>query len=93
MKLQKNEDGSLDQQYTLPASGQTFGKNVRFCDATHHCAVVVADANPDAPAYHIDTNLQFVDQQPFGGAPSTPETDGTTTTTAPPPPSAAGGQD
>jgi hypothetical protein len=85
VKLQENKDGTFDQQYTLPQSGQRFGKNSRFCDASHHCAVVVADANPSAPAYHVDQVIQFVDQSPFG---TTPDTEATTTTTAPPPPSA-----
>jgi len=83
--LQENRDGTFDQPYTLPASGETFGKNGRFCDATHRCALVVADANPEAPAYYLSQVLRFVDQAPLGG--STPE-DETTTTTAPPPPSA-----
>ena len=47
MKLQTWKDGTFDQQYTLPTSGQKFGTNQRFCDATHYCAVVVADANPE----------------------------------------------
>ena len=46
VKLQQWKDGTFDQQYTLPTSGQKFGTNQRFCDATHYCALVVADANP-----------------------------------------------
>jgi hypothetical protein len=85
--LQENKDGTFDQPYTLPQRGQRFGKNGRFCDASHHCALVLADANPDAPAYHIDTLIQFADQQPFGA--SAPRAEETTTTTAPPPPTAS----
>ena len=64
VKLQQWKDGTFDQQYTLPKSGQKFGKNKRFCDAKHNCALVVADANPDHPAYHVDTQIQFTDQKP-----------------------------
>jgi hypothetical protein len=64
-------NGEFDTQYTLPASGQKFGTNNRFCDKTHLCAVVVADANPSAPAYHVQTTIHFADQVP------------TTTTTKP----------
>jgi hypothetical protein len=71
---QWQSNGEFDTKYTLPASGQTFGKNKRDCDKTHHCALVVADANPDHPAYYISTNIQFVDQQPFGGSSSTTPT-------------------
>ena len=85
--LQENKDGTFDQPYTLPQSGQRFGANGRFCDASHHCALVLADANPDAPAYHNDTVIQFADQQPFGASASPAED--TTTTTAPPPPTAS----
>ena len=53
VKLQQWKDGTFDQQYTLPKSGQKFAKNKRFCDAKHYCALVVADANPDHPAYHV----------------------------------------
>jgi hypothetical protein len=67
-------DGEFDTQYTLPASKQQFGKNKRACDATHYCALVVADANPDKPAYNVPTAIFFTDQQ----APSEP-----TPTTAP----------
>jgi hypothetical protein len=63
VKLQQWKDGTFDQQYKLPKSGQKFGKNQRFCDAKHYCALVVADANPDKPAYHVDTNIYFTDQQ------------------------------
>jgi hypothetical protein len=64
-------NGEFETKYTLPKSGQKFGENKRFCDKTHHCALVVADANPDDPAYHVDTVIQFVDQQPFGATPTT----------------------
>jgi hypothetical protein len=84
-------NGEFQTQYTLPKSGQKFGKNNRFCDKKHHCALVVADANPDHPAYHIDKVIQFTDQQPFGSSGTTPTTKKkpkptttTTTTTAPP---------
>jgi hypothetical protein len=73
VKLQTWKDGTFDQKYKLPKSGQKFGKNQRFCDAKHYCALVVADANPDKPAYHVDTKIQFTDQKP------------TTTTTKPKP--------
>src|SRR3954471_960691 len=78
-------NGEFDTKYTLPASGRKFGKNSRFCDKTHHCAVVVADANPDAPAYHVEKVIQFVDQKPFGTttSPTTkpkPKPSGNTTT-------------
>ena len=63
VKLQQWKDGTFDQQYTLPKSGQKYGKNKRFCDAKHNCALVVADANPDHPAYHVDTQIQFTDQK------------------------------
>src|SRR5215831_1176196 len=46
-------NGEFDTKYTLPASGQQFGKNKRYCSKTHHCALVVADANPDHPAYYV----------------------------------------
>jgi hypothetical protein len=65
-----DESGEFETQYTLPDSGQKFGENDRFCDATHHCALVVADANPNAPAYHVDQVIQFDDQQPYGGSTS-----------------------
>jgi len=79
-------NGEFDTKYTLPASGQQFGKNKRFCDAKHHCAVVVADANPSHPAYYIATTIQFVDQQPFGTTPTTkPKPKPTTATTKPKP--------
>jgi hypothetical protein len=71
-------NGEFDTKYTLPKSGQKFGKNARFCDKTHHCALVVADANPNAPAYHVETKIQFVDQ-----APTTPTTKPKTATTKP----------
>jgi hypothetical protein len=71
VKLQQWKDGTFDQQYKLPKSRQKFAKNQRFCDAKHYCALVVADANPDKPAYHVDTNIYFTDQQ------------GSTTTTKP----------
>jgi hypothetical protein len=63
-------NGEFDTKYTLPTSGQKFGKNKRFCDKTHHCALVVADANPDKPAYYLATVIQFSDQQPFGAKPT-----------------------
>ncbi|HTL84713.1 MAG TPA: hypothetical protein VL856_05990 [Acidimicrobiia bacterium] len=84
-------NGEFQTQYTLPKSGQKFGKNSRYCDKKHHCALVVADANPDHPAYHVDKVIQFVDQQPFGSSGTTPTTKKapkpttTTTTTVPPP--------
>jgi hypothetical protein len=71
-------NGEFETKYTLPTSGQKFGENKRFCDKTHHCALVVADANPDAPAYHVDTVIQFVDQQPFGATPTTKPNTATT---------------
>jgi hypothetical protein len=87
-------NGEFDTKYTLPQSGQRFGKNARLCDHGHHCALVVADANPDHPAYYVDTVIQFFDQQPFGSSnnarattttrPRTTATHRTTTTTAPP---------
>jgi hypothetical protein len=80
VKLQQWKDGTFDQQYKLPKSGQKFGKNQRFCDAKHYCALVVADANPDKPAYHVDTNIYFTDQQG-----STPTTKPRTATTKPKP--------
>ncbi|MDQ1511415.1 MAG: hypothetical protein QOG50_3259, partial [Actinomycetota bacterium] len=46
VKLQQWKDGTFDQKYTLPKSGQKFAKNKRFCDAKHYCELVVADANP-----------------------------------------------
>src|SRR5258706_12185493 len=55
-------NGEFDTKYTLPQSGQRFGKNERFCDHGHHCALVVADANPDHPAYYVSTGIQFFDQ-------------------------------
>jgi hypothetical protein len=78
VKLQQWNGGSFDVQYTLPKSGQKFGKNQHFCDATHLCALVVADANPSAPAYYITTQLQFVDQKS-----TTPTTAKKPTTTKP----------
>ncbi len=71
-------DGEFDTQYTLPASGQKFGKNQRYCDHSHRCALVVADANPTKPAYDIVTPVQFFDQ-----ASTTTTTKPKTTTTTP----------
>jgi hypothetical protein len=59
---QWHSNGEFDTKYTLPASGQHFGKNKRFCNKSHHCALVVADANPDHPAYYIATPIEFKDQ-------------------------------
>jgi hypothetical protein len=96
VKLQPWKDGTFDQQYTLPASGKKFGTNQRFCDSTHYCAVVVADANPSAPAYFIATELQFTDQKsltpptttkaqpPTTKSPTTSPAAGTTPPTAAP---------
>ena len=90
VKLQKWKDGTFDQQYTLPKSGQKFAKNKRFCDAKHYCALVVADANPDHPAYHVDTKIQFTDQKSFSTttkpkpATTKPKPKPTTTTTTQP---------
>jgi hypothetical protein len=70
---QWQSNGEFATKYTLPASGKKFGKNQRFCDKTHHCAIVVADANPEAPAYHVEKVIQFVDQKPFGAS-TTPTT-------------------
>ena len=85
VKLQQNKDGRFDQQYTLPKSGQKFGKNKNFCDATHFCALVVADANPSNPAYFISTDLQFTDQKPAGSTPTTAKKPTKTPTTKPKP--------
>jgi hypothetical protein len=71
-------NGEFDAAYTLPRSGTKFGKNARFCDRTHRCALVVADANPSAPAYHVETTIRFTDQ-----VPATTPTEPTTTTTKP----------
>jgi hypothetical protein len=79
---QWQSNGEFDTKYTLPSSGQKFGKNKRFCDKTHHCALVVADANPDKPAYYISTVIQFSDQQPFGSK-TTPTTKKKAPTSAP----------
>ena len=73
-------NGEFDAKYTLPESGRKFGKNARFCDRSHHCALVVADANPSAPAYYIETKIQFVDQAPTT-APTKPKTATTKPTT------------
>jgi hypothetical protein len=72
-------NGEFETKYALPASGQKFGKNQRFCDKAHHCALVVADANPDKPAYYLSTVIQFVDQQPFGGGAQSSPNNSTTT--------------
>jgi hypothetical protein len=90
VKLQAWKDGTFDQKYTLPKSGQKFGKNQRFCDAKHNCALVVADANPDKPAYHVDTPIQFTDQKSTTPTtkpkpkPTAPKPTTTTTTTTQP---------
>jgi hypothetical protein len=94
-------NGEFATKYTLPSSGQTFGKNKRFCDKTHHCALVVADANPDNPAYYVSKNIQFVDQQPFNdgrtpttkgrGSPTTKGGSGNRPTTTTASPGARGG--
>jgi hypothetical protein len=76
-------DGEFETNYTLPKSGQKFGKNARFCDKSHRCALVVADANPDAPAYHVDKEIQFVDQKPTTA--TTKPKPGTTTAPKPAP--------
>jgi hypothetical protein len=80
---QWQSNGEFDTKYTLPKSGERFGQNKRFCDKTHHCALVVADANPNNPAYYISTVIQFVDQQPFGTTTPTtkPKAKSTPTTT------------
>jgi hypothetical protein len=89
VKLQQWKDGTFDQQYKLPKSGQKYGKNQRFCDAKHNCALVVADANPDHPAYHVDTQIQFTDQKKPATSttkpkpPTTKPKPTTTTTTQP----------
>jgi hypothetical protein len=82
---QWQSNGEFETKYTLPASGKKFGKNQRFCDKSHHCAIVVADANPDAPAYHVDKVIQFVDQKPFGtsSSPTTKPKPKPTTSTKP----------
>ena len=87
VKLQTWKDGTFDQKYTLPKSGQKFGKNQRFCDAKHLCALVVADANPNKPAYHVATQIQFTDQKPptTTTKPKTTTTKPKTTTTKPKP--------
>jgi hypothetical protein len=86
VKLQQWKDGTFDQKYKLPQSGQRFAKNQRFCDAKHYCALVVADANPDKPAYYIATDLQFTDQKRLAPTtttkPRTPTTKKTTTARA-----------
>jgi hypothetical protein len=93
VKLQTWKDGTFDQKYTLPKSGQKFGANARFCDAKHNCALVVADANPSKPAYHVDTRIQFTDQKPTTSTtrpkpgttkPPAPKPTTTTTTTTQP---------
>lgn len=85
-------NGTFDTQYTLPTSGQKFGTNARFCDKTHRCALVVADANPSAPAYHVETAILFTDQvttttttkpKTTTTKPTTPTTKPTTGTTQP----------
>jgi hypothetical protein len=76
--------GEFDTKYTLPQSGQKFGTNARFCDRTHLCALVVADANPSAPAYHVETKIQFVDQAPTSSTTSAPKPTPTTTTPSTP---------
>jgi hypothetical protein len=77
-------NGEFDTKYTLPKSGQKFGKHARFCDKKHYCALVVADANPNAPAYHVDKKIQFVDQAPANAKtkPKTSTTKPSTPTTA-----------
>lgn len=93
VKLQSWKDGTFDQKYTLPKSGQKFGNNARFCDAKHLCQLTVADANPDKPAYHVDTKIQFTDQKPTTATtkpkpgttkPPAPKPTTTTTTTTQP---------
>ncbi len=92
-------NGTFDTQYTLPTSGQKFGTNARFCDKTHKCALVVADANPSAPAYHVETAIFFTDQvttttttkpKTTTTKPSTPTTKPTTATTQPTTPTTTG---
>jgi hypothetical protein len=91
--LQENTDGTYDQPYTLPQSGEKFGVNERFCDKTHHCALVLADANPDDPAYYIPQVLQFKDQQPFGGGGLGGGSSTTTTTRKPDPTATASAEE
>ena len=83
VKLQQWKDGTFDQKYKLPQSGQRFAKNQRFCDAKHYCELVVADANPNKPAYYVATELQFTDQKPITKPTTTtrPTTTKKTTTT------------
>lgn len=79
VKLQSWKDGTFDQKYQLPSTGQKFGKNQRFCDRTHYCVLVVADANPNNPAYEVSHTIYFNNQKTPGG--TTPTTKPKTTTT------------
>jgi hypothetical protein len=78
-------NGEFDTNYTLPASGQKFGKNARYCDHAHKCALVVADANPDNPAYHVETRILFTDQASTTST-TKPKTTTTTKSTGAPKP-------
>jgi len=66
-----NDNGSIDEKYTLPTRGRRFAKNHRQCNVKTQCALVVADAAASGdPAYQVSQILQFKGQ--------------TTTTTRPP---------
>ena len=65
VKLQQWKDGTFDQQYTLPESGQKFGKNQRFCDAKHLLRARGRRREPEQPrVLHRRREFQFIDQKP-----------------------------
>ena len=78
-----NDDGSIDEKYTLPAKGRRFAKNQRQCNVKTQCALVVADAAASGdPAYQVTQVLEFKGQTTTT---TRPPRETTTTTQAPQP--------
>ena len=79
-----NDDGRIDERYTLPKKGRRFAKNHRQCNTKTQCVLVVADAAASGtPAYQVSKTLKFKGQQPTT---TTTRPRPTTTTTARPRP-------
>ncbi|MCZ7535025.1 MAG: hypothetical protein M5T61_03130 [Acidimicrobiia bacterium] len=67
-----NDDGRIDEAYTLPAKGRRFGVNRRQCNVETQCALVVADAAASGdPAYQVSEVIRFRGQHAPTTTPST----------------------
>ncbi len=67
-----NDDGRIDESYTLPAKGRRFGENRRQCNVETQCALVVADAAASGdPAYQVSQVIRFRGQHAPTTTPST----------------------